>query len=168
MIRYYCGATVFAILMLLFTVSLGWCSAPQENQGVLSDSKIKKNSFKKEIIKRIKKSLPKDLRQCSIVVTDIKLLRADDEFNLAEEWTVNVCQEKIIYYVRMYDWPKGYDYSVKPREERIIQEKQALKSTKDWLYDDENYRKQFFYLEEILTDEELRKIRGQGEERDGV
>lgn len=158
MIRNYCGAVAFAIFIVLFTTSLGWCSAPQENEGVLADSKIKKNSFKKEIIKRIKKSLSEDLRKCPIVVTNIKLLRADDEYNLAEEWTVNACQEKITYFVRMYDWPERYDYSVKPREDRIAQEKQALKSTKDWLYDDENYRKQFFYLEEILTDDELKKI----------
>ena len=160
MTRYCYGAAVFAILIALFTTSLGWCGMQQENQDVLSKSKIKKNSFKKGILRDIKKTLPKELRKCPILVTTVKLLRVNDELNLAEEWTVDVCQKETIYYVRTYDWPKGYNYIVRPRDERIAKEKELLKSTKDWLYDDENYRKEFFYLEEILTDDELKKING--------
>lgn len=157
MTRYYCGVAVFAILIVLFTTSSGRCSVQQENQDVLANSKIKKNSFKKEIMQRIKKTLPKDLRKCSIVVTDVKLLRADDEFNLAEEWTVNVCQETKVYFVSTSTSPKGYWVnSVTTREEQFALEKKTLKEWKAFL-DDEKFTKGFYYFEEILKDPEFKE-----------
>lgn len=129
----------------------------QENQGVLADSKIKKSSFKREIVQRIKKTLLKHLRKCSIVVTDIKLLRADDEFNVAEEWTVDVCQETKVYFVSTSTSPKGYWVnSVTTREERFALEKKTLREWKAFL-DDEKFTKGFYYSEEILNDDEFKK-----------
>lgn len=158
MTRYYCGLAVFAILILLFTKSLGWCGAQQENQGVLADSKIKRDSFKREIIQRIKKILPKHLRKCSIVVTDIKLLRADDEFNVAEEWTVDACQETKVYFVSTSTSPKGYWVnSVTTREEQFILEKKTLREWKAFL-DDEKFTKGFYYFEEIVNDDEFKEL----------
>jgi hypothetical protein len=157
MIRNYCGTVVFAILIVLFTVSLGWCSSPQENQAVLVESKIKKSSFKKEIIKRIKKSLPERLRKCPVIVTDVKLLRADDEFNVAEEWTVDTCQEKQVYFVSTSTSPKGYWVNnVTTREEQFALEKKTLR---EWraLLDDEKFTKGFYYFDEILNDDEFKR-----------
>ncbi|MBF0523402.1 MAG: hypothetical protein HQL24_10165 [Candidatus Omnitrophica bacterium] len=157
MIRYHYGGAVCATLIVLLMTSLGWCGVQQENQGILAGSRIKKNSFKKEIVQRIKKTLPERLKKCSIVVTNIKLLRADDEFNVAEEWTIDTCQEAKVYFVSTSTSPKGYWInSVTTREERFALEKKTLREWKAFL-NDEKFTKGFYYLEEILNNDEFKK-----------
>ncbi|GEM_PF-6183085 len=145
MTRYYCEVAVFAILIILLTTSLGWCSAPQENQSVLANSKIKKNIFPK-VFRDIKKTLPKELKKCPIVVTDIKLLKAGNDS--AEDWTVDICQETKVYFVYTY-WLKGfYGHIVKPKEEQFTKEKEIWDGSKKLGYE-ETWRKALFYVDEI-------------------
>lgn len=147
MTRYYWGVTVFIFLTAPFTTSFGWCNAKLDNQNVLTESKIKKSSFKK-IVREIKNTLPKELRKCPVVVTKIKLLREKDEFNVDEEWMVDVCQTKKFYFVSTSDWPKGYWVdSVELKEERVSREKRMLSIAKK-LGTTEEWRDDFFYIDD--------------------
>ncbi len=144
----------FLVFVILFTTpSLG--GAELMKQDVLAQSKIKKSSFKK-VFNEIKKILSKEFKKCSIIVTDIKLIRADDELNVAEEWTVDICREKKVYFVSSSTWPEGYWINnVITREERFAWEKQLLKKTIFWI-DDKDYTKDFYYFNEILKEDEFR------------
>lgn len=155
--RYYCGVAVFAILMVLLTISLGWCGAQQENQSVLANSKIKKNIFPK-VFRDIQKTLPKQLRKCPIVVTDIKLLKAGNDS--AEDWTVNICQETRVYFVYTY-WLKGlYGHIVKSKEEQFAKEKKIWEAAKK--HEDEEYwRDVLFYLDEFEAMDQAEKNKRQ-------
>lgn len=151
MARYYCGAAVFAILIALFTTSLGWCDMQQENQNVLVNSKIKKSSFKK-IFQDIKKTLPKELRQCPIVVTDVKLLKQKNG-GVAEDWTVNICQETKDYFISTFH-PKGYFCEVVLKEDQFAHEKKLWNAVKNDTDADE-WRAALFYVDEIeATDQD--------------
>lgn len=136
------------ILILLPSVSSGM-SQKYENQSILSESSIKKKSFKGEILQRIRRTLSKDLRKCPVVVAKIKLFRKDDEFNVDEEWTVYVCQETKKYFVSTSDWPKGYWIdSVELKKERIARERKLLKISEK-LGTKEGWKDDFFYIDEI-------------------
>ena len=77
------------------------------------------------------------------------MLRADDEFNVAEEWTVDICQETKVYFVSTSTSPKGYWINnVTTREEQYALEKKTLREWKAFL-DDEKFTKGFYYFEEI-------------------
>ena len=145
MTRYYCGLAVFAILIILFTISLGWCGAKQENQGVLANSKIKKNIFPK-VFRDIKKTLPNQLKKCPIIVTDIKFLKAGNDS--AEDWTVNICQETKVYFVYTYLLKGFYGHIVKPKEEEFSEEKKFWDAAKKFGHE-ETWRKALFYVDEI-------------------
>ena len=158
MVNSYSRIFFFIIIVILFSSS-SVSSSPQVDQGILVYSKIKKNSFKKEILRRIKKTLPKNSRRCLFIVSDIKLLRANDEFNVAEEWTIDICQQTKVYFVSTSTWPKGYWVNnVTTRDERFFWEKDLLKKTASWIHD-KNYTKDFYYFEEILKDDEFTEIR---------
>ena len=148
MVHYHYRVIFFAIVIILFTASLG-VSKQYENQSILSESKIKKKSFKKGIVRRIKKTLSKELRKCPVVITNIKLFRAADEFNVDEEWTVDICQEIKVYFVSTSTWPKGYWIdSVELKKERIAREKKILNVAKK-LGTEEAWRDDLFYIDEI-------------------
>jgi len=145
MTRYYYGAVVFVILIGLFITSFGWCSAQPLDQDILNESKIKKSSFKK-VFQEIKKTLPKELNQCSIVVTDIRLLKSEKD-SVAENWTVEVCQDKREYFVSTYN-PKGYFCTVTPKEKVFSVEKAFWNAAKkDGT--EEKERGKFFYIDEL-------------------
>jgi len=153
MAQHHYRTILFVIMIMLFTPSLAM-SNQYQNQTVLSESKIKKKGFQKEIIQRIKKALPKELRKCSVVVTSIKLFKADDEFNVDEEWTVDICQQRRIYFVSTSTWPKGYWIdSVESKEERITREKKLLDVAKK-LGTEETWREDLFYIDEIKAMEQ--------------
>ncbi len=145
MARYYCGIAVFAILIVLFTTSSGRCDVQRENQGVLAESKIKKSSFKK-VFRDIQKTLPKQLRKCPIVVTNIKLLKRENG-GVAEDWTVDICQETKVYFISTFH-PKGYFCTVVPKEEQFAHEKKLWNAVKD---DDDaaEWRATLFHIDEI-------------------
>ena len=145
MIRYYCEVAVLAILIVLFTASLGWCRAQHENQDVLANSKIKKNIFPK-IFRDIKKTLPNQLKKCPIIVSDIKLLKAGNDS--AEDWTVNLCQETRVFFVYDYSLKGFYLYIVKPKEEQFAKEKEIWNAAKKF-GDEEIWQKTLFYVDEI-------------------
>ena len=161
MTRYYYGVVVVSILIVLVTTSLGWCGAQQENQGVLANSKIKKNIFPK-VFRDIKRTLPKELRQCPIVVTDIKLLKTESDA-ATEDWTVNICQETKVYCVQAY-WLKGsYLESVKSKEEVLARQK-AIWETAKKIGNEEEWRDTLFYIDEIeaMKQSEKGKIENEG------
>ncbi|MFA5060644.1 MAG: hypothetical protein WC676_08485 [Candidatus Omnitrophota bacterium] len=120
------------------------------NLDVLSQSKIKKSSFK-QVFNDIKKTLPKELKKCPIAVTDIKLLKAGNDS--AEDWTINICQETKVYFVYGYLLKGYYGYVVKPKEEQFAKEKKLWDATKKFK-DEETWRKALFYVDEIDAMEE--------------
>ena len=147
MTRYYCGAAVFAILIVLFTPSLGRCNVQQENQSVFATSKIRKSVFGK-ILQDIKKTLPEQLKKCPIVVTDIIFRQRKYKYNsIAEEWTVDICQGRRVYFI-IDESPYGSHYTVEPKEERMEREKKIWDTVKN---DDEDgeWRATLFYADEF-------------------
>ena len=115
---HYFRVYLFVFVALLATSSLG--GAELMNPDILSQSKVKKSSFK-QILNDIKKTLPKELRKCSIVVTDIKLLKHENE-RVWEDWTIDICQETRVYYIDTFT-PKGYYCTVMLKEEAFAKEK---------------------------------------------
>lgn len=150
--RYYWGVVVF-VLILLFTPSFGRCNVQQENQDVLIKSKIKKDIFP-EVFRDIKKALPKQLKKCPIIVTDIKFLKAGNDN--AEDWTVNICQETKVYFVYAYLLKGFYGHIVKPKEEQFAKEKEIWDAAKKF-GDEETWRKALFYVDEIEAMNENKK-----------
>src|SRR3989338_665895 len=147
MTRNYCVAVVFAILIVLFMPSLGRCNVQQENQDVLANSKIKKNVFEK-VFRDIKKTLPEHLKKCPIIVTDITFRQRKYKYNnIAEEWTVDVCQERKVYFI-VDESPYGGHYTVEPKEERMAREKKIWDAVKNDDKDGE-WRSTLFYVDQL-------------------
>lgn len=115
------------------------------NQDILTQSKIKKSSIKK-VLDDIKKTLPKELKKCQIVVTDIKLLKREKE-SVAENWIIEVCQDTKEYFVSTYH-PKGYFCTVTPKEKVISFEKAFWNAAKKDGTEEQD-RGKFFYIDEI-------------------
>ncbi|MCK5215178.1 MAG: hypothetical protein KAR05_07495 [Candidatus Omnitrophica bacterium] len=123
MARYYFRVNFLTIMIILFTASLGYSATYNINQDVLKNSKIKKKSLKKQIFRRIIKTLPKEVKKCPIVVTDIAFRQRKSEYNsVAEEWTVDICQEAKVYFI-IDESPYGGYYTVEPKEARKAREK---------------------------------------------
>ncbi|HQO58826.1 MAG TPA: hypothetical protein PLT76_08935 [Candidatus Omnitrophota bacterium] len=128
-----------------------WCNTQRDNQNVLVNSKIKENFFP-IVFREIKKTLPKQLKKCPIIVADIKLLKAGND--RAEDWTVDICQETKVYFVYAY-WLKGsYLCIVKPKGEQFVKEKEIWDAAKKF-GDEETWRKALFYVDEIETMEQV-------------
>ena len=153
MIRYYCGVAVFTILIVLFTPSFGRCSVQRENQEVLAFSKIRKKNIK-QVLNDIKRTLPKQLKECPIIVTDIKLLKQEDE-RVWEDWTVDVCQEKKIYFIDTYA-PKRYCCTVMTKEEALIKEKPIWKAAKKHA-DEEYWRNKLPHIADLEAMDQIEK-----------
>jgi len=142
---YYFRVNLVVIVILLTTSSFG--GAELMNPDVLSQSRIKKISFK-QILNDIKKTLPKELRKCSIVVTDIAFLQREYKYpNIAEEWTIDVCQEKKVYFIAD-ESPKGKYYTVTPGGKRLNKEKEIWNAVKND-DDDGEWRATLFYINKI-------------------
>ena len=147
MVRYYFGLVFLVALLGLLTASLGWCSVQKENQSVLMKSKIS-SRYQKGILQRIKQALPRNLKSCSIAVVDIIFLQREYKYpSAAEEWTVNVCQEKRVYFVAD-ESPKGKYYTITPKEERLAKEKKIWDTVRNDDKDGE-WRATLFYIDEI-------------------
>lgn len=134
----------FVIIMVFLSTGL-LEAAESMNQNILAESKIKKSSFKRAF-KEIKKTLPQELKKCQIIVKNIKFLNADKDS--AEEWAVDVCEEKKVYFVYGY-LLKGYSgLVVKLKEEQFAKEKEIWTGAKKF-GDEETWRKTLFYFDEI-------------------
>ena len=140
---HYFKINFLVIVILLATSSSG--GADLMNLNILSRSKVKESSFK-QILNDIKKTLPKELRQCAILVTDIRLLKRENN-NVAENWTVEVCQDKREYFVSTYH-PKGYFCTVTPKEKVFAFEKVFWNTAKKDGTEEKN-KMQFFYIDEL-------------------
>ncbi len=145
MTRYYCGAAILAALMVLLVANWGLCSVPQENQEVLSKSKIKKNEFSR-IFRNIRKTLPDQSKKCPIIVSGINFLQAGNDN--AEDWTVNVCEETKSFFVYAYLLKGAYLCIVKPKGEQFEKEKKIWDAAKK-SGDEATWRKALFYIDEI-------------------
>lgn len=147
MIRCYYGVVVLAFFLILVTPTLGSGNVQQENQRVLTESKIKKSSIKKAL-QDIKKTLSGELRNCPIEVIDVKLLKYDEsDGDVGENWTVKVCQDEKEYLITTFH-PKGYYCTVVPKQEQLAKEIKTWNAAKK--HNDEDYwRDVLFYIDEI-------------------
>ena len=134
-----------ATFILLSMTSLG-LSAQYKNQSVLVNSKIKNNAFGK-IFKDIKKTLPRNLRRCSMIVKDIDLVKIESGASM-EDWVINICRETRIYCVQAY-WLKGsYFVSVKPKNEVLARQRSIWNTAKESGNED-LWEDSLFYIDEI-------------------
>lgn len=151
--RLMCFIILFVVLFLLPV--LGWCNAQIMNQSVLINSKIN-DRFIKGIIQRIRKTLPKDLKSCSLTVVNVTILQRGYKYpDIAEEWTVDVCRENKAYFIAN-ESPKGKYYTVTPKEIRIAKEKEIWDAVKNDDKDGE-WRATLFYINEIEIIEQKNK-----------
>jgi hypothetical protein len=153
--------------LILIILTLEGCASFSEinsqglDQGVLAESRIE-DRFKKGIIWKINKILPKKLKKCPIIITNVKVLRPNDDFYKAEEWTAKICQKEKVYFINKVShervtYSNRIAYIVMTREEKFEMEKAGLKKSFVFL-DDEEFKKGFYYLEEILGDDEVEKL----------
>jgi hypothetical protein len=139
-VLFYFRVNFLVAIILLAMPSLG--GAELMNQDVLAQSKIKESSFK-QIFNDIKKTLPKELKHCPILVANIKLLKQKNG-GVAEDWTVNICQETRAYFVSNLH-PKGYFCEVVPREDQLAHEMKIWNAAKKD-GDEDYWRKILFYV----------------------
>jgi len=117
----------------------------QENQSILSESKIKKKSYRK-VFREIKKTLREELKECTINVIKIKILKHKNEFS-AEEWSVDICTERKDYVIDTFH-PKGYFLAVFEKLKIFEKEKKMWKTIKK-LGSQEKWRDGLLYFDEL-------------------
>jgi len=143
MTKYYNKVILITMIIVLSTPTLG-ASNQFENQDVLTESKVKKKSFKK-IFKYIKKTLPKESRKCQIEIVDIKLLK-DDKSGIGENWTVKICEDVREYLVTTF-YPKGYYCNVMTKEDALAKEKRLWDSDKK--FGGNVWTNSLYYIDEL-------------------
>lgn len=125
--------------------SAGWSNNQYESQDILTTSIIRKKAIPK-VFRDIKKTLPQKLKKCPVVVVDIRLLEAGDD--RAEDWTINVCQEKRTFFVYAYSLKGSYFCIVKSKEEQFTKEQGIWNAAKK-SGDEKIWQKALFYIDEI-------------------
>lgn len=135
--------SILGAVILLSMSPMG--DAEHMNPDVIGQSKIKKSSFK-QIFNDIKKTLPKKMRRCPMVVTKIKLLKEEND-GVAEDWTIDVCRETKVYLVSTFQ-PKGYYCDVILKEEALTQEIKYWEAAKRH-GDEDFWRESLLYVDEI-------------------
>lgn len=140
-----------SVVILLIFASFG--GAELINSDVLAQSKIKKSSFK-QIFRDINKMLPSKLRKCSIIVTNINLLKSENG-RVWEDWTVKVCEEQRIYYIDTFT-PKG-ECSVMPKDEAMAKERNIWDAAK-------KHRDESFWINKLPHIGEIMNEKGRRED----